>query len=81
MTRRGRQRLFHAIVTRDSAWFVAECHEIAVVTQGRSLDAVAEALRDAVALHLEGEDTAALGLTANPRMVLQYETELPPYSN
>lgn len=66
----------HAIVVRDGAWFVAECLEIAVVTQGRSLDETAEALQEAVALHLEGEDPAALGLTAAPRLVLQYETSV-----
>jgi predicted RNase H-like HicB family nuclease len=66
----------HAIVVRDGAWFVAECLEVAVVTQGRSLDETAEALREAVALHLEGEDAAALGLTRSPRLVLQYETSV-----
>jgi len=66
----------HAVVVRDGPWFVAECLEIAVVTQGRSLDETAEALREAVALHLDGEDTEALGLTASPRLVLQYETSV-----
>lgn len=66
----------HAIVVRDGAWFVAECLEVAVVTQGRTLDETAEALREAVALHLDGEDTTALGLTRSPRLVLQYETSV-----
>jgi predicted RNase H-like HicB family nuclease len=66
----------HAVVVRDGKWFVAECLEIAVVTQGRSLDETAEALREAVALHLEGEDAAALGLIPAPRLVLQYETSV-----
>lgn len=66
----------HAIVVRDGAWFVAECLEIAVVTQGRTLDATEAALREAVTLHLEGEDATLFGLTASPRLVLQYETTL-----
>lgn len=74
--RRALRDTVHAVVVRDGAWFVAECLEIAVVTQGRSLDETAEALREAVALHLEGEDTAALGLVAAPRLVLQYETSV-----
>ena len=74
--RRALGGVVHAIVVRDGAWFVAECLEVAVVTQGRSLDETAEALREAVALHLEGEDAAALGLTASPRLVLQYETSV-----
>lgn len=36
--------------------FVAECLEIPVVTQGATLDEVAANLREAVALHVEGED-------------------------
>jgi len=66
----------HAVVVREGAWFVAECLEIAVVTQGRTLDETADALREAVALHLEGEDTASLGLVPSPRLVLQYETSV-----
>lgn len=66
----------HAIVVRDGAWFVAECLEIAVVTQGRTLDETADALREAVSLHLEGEDASLLGLTPSPRLVLQYETAI-----
>jgi predicted RNase H-like HicB family nuclease len=74
--RRSLGGVVHAVVVRDGAWFVAECLEIAVVTQGRSLDETAEALREAVSLHLDGEDAAALGLTATPRLVLQYETSV-----
>ena len=66
----------HAVVVREGAWFVAECLEIAVVTQGRSLDETADALREAVALHLEGEDAASLGLVPSPRLVVQYETSV-----
>ena len=74
--RRSLGGVVHAVVVRDGKWFVAECLEIAVVTQGRSLDETAEALREAVALHLEGEDAAALGLIPTPRLVLQYETSV-----
>lgn len=63
----------HAIVTRDRGVYVVECHEIAVVTQGRTLDEALANLREAVALHLEGEDLAALGLTALKRILVSYE--------
>lgn len=66
----------HAVVVRDGTWFVAECLEVGVVTQGRTLDETADALREAVALHLDGGDAAALGLTEQPRLVLQYETSV-----
>jgi predicted RNase H-like HicB family nuclease len=36
--------------------YVAECLEIAVVTQGKTLDEAASNLLEAVTLHLEDED-------------------------
>jgi len=46
----------------DRRGYVAECLEIAVVTQGDTLDEVVSNLREAVALHLEGEDPTTFGL-------------------
>ena len=57
------QRTIHAIVRPgDESGFVAECVEIAVVTQGKTLDETVANLQEAVTLHLEGEDLAELGL-------------------
>jgi predicted RNase H-like HicB family nuclease len=66
----------HATVSRGESAYVAECWEIAVVTQGRTLDEVVANLREAVTLHLEGEDLAALGLERSPRLVVTYESPL-----
>ena len=63
----------HAVVTRDRHWYVAECLELAVVTQGRTLDELVTNLREAIALHLEGEDPAHTGVLAKPRVSLTYE--------
>jgi predicted RNase H-like HicB family nuclease len=59
-------RIIHAHIRRGERLFVAECHEIAVVTQGETLDEAVENLREATALHLDGEDLAALGLEPDP---------------
>jgi predicted RNase H-like HicB family nuclease len=63
----------HAVARRSAAWFVAECLEVAVVTQGRSLDELATNLQEAIDLHLEGEDPAAFGLVESPRLAITYE--------
>jgi len=55
--------------------FVAECLEVGVVTQGRSLDETLSHLREALGLYLDGEDMARLGLSPSPRLVLTYETQ------
>jgi len=50
--------------------YVAECLEIAVVTQGNNLDEVVSNLREAIALHLEDEDPAEFGLIAQTLLQL-----------
>jgi hypothetical protein len=66
----------HAVISRGLRAFVVECLEVAVVTQGRTLDEAVANLRQALALHLEGEDPGAFGLTASPRLVITYESAL-----
>ena len=43
--------------------YVAECMDLPVVTQAPTLDELAANIREAIALHLEGEDLEQLGLT------------------
>lgn len=66
----------HAVISRGDRTFVVECLEVAVVTQGRTLDEAVANLREALSLHLEGEDPRAFGLTASPRLVVTYESAL-----
>jgi len=63
----------HAVVSRSRGWYVAECLEIAIVTQAHTLDELTANLRDAVDLHLDGDDAAALGLLPAPRIAVTYE--------
>jgi len=63
----------HAVLEHDGRHYVAECLEIAVVTQGRTADEVLANLQEAIALHLEGEDLSSLGLAATPRLLVSYE--------
>ena len=64
----------HAVVFESEGQYVAECLEVGVVTQGRSLDETLAHLREALALYLDGEDVAHLGLSPSPRLVLTFET-------
>ena len=66
----------HAVVRPgDESGYVAECLEIAVVTQGGTLDETVANLRDAVSLHLEGEDLEEMGLVASPTLSVSIELE------
>jgi len=65
-----------AVVKLDEeGWYVAECLELAVVTQGRTLDETMANLQEAVALHLEGENLGDLGLAASPTVIVSMELE------
>ena len=63
----------HAVITESRGWYLGECLEIAVVSQGRTLDQLVSNLREAITLHLDGEDPAALGLVPSPRLAVTYE--------
>jgi predicted RNase H-like HicB family nuclease len=68
------QRTIKAVIrTGEESGYVAECVEIPVVTQGSTLDHVTKNLQEAVALHLEDEDLAALGLSPNPTVIVTME--------
>jgi predicted RNase H-like HicB family nuclease len=70
------QRTIKAIIRHgEESGYVAECVEIAVITQGATLDEVTRNLQKAVALHLQGEDLAALGLAPNPTLLVTLEVE------
>jgi len=62
----------------EQSGFVAECVEIPVMTQGATLDEVSANLREAVSLHLEGEDLRELGLAPSPSIVVTLELEALP---
>ena len=70
------QHTVKATIRRGEDYYVAECLEIAVVTQGKTLDATVDKLREAVSLHLEGENPADFGLVQDPRILLTFELEL-----
>ncbi|HEX77599.1 MAG TPA: type II toxin-antitoxin system HicB family antitoxin [Dehalococcoidia bacterium] len=64
-----------AFVHKGEKYYVAECMEIAVVTQGKTLDETVANLQEAVALHLEGEDLADFDLAPNPSLLVTLELE------
>ena len=69
------QRTIKAVIRHGETHYVAECVEIAVVTQGKTLDETLANLQEAVALHLEGEDLSELGLAAEPTILVTMEIE------
>jgi predicted RNase H-like HicB family nuclease len=70
------QHTIKAFIRRgEQSGYVAECVEIAVVTQGKTLDETVSNLQEAVELHLEGEDLASMGLAAEPTLLVTMELD------
>lgn len=70
--------LYHTInafIRKGEKYYVAECVEIGVVTQGKTVDETISNLREAVSLYLEEEDLSALGLVPNPSLIITMELE------
>jgi len=64
-----------AFIHKGEKFYIAECLELAVVTQGKTLDETIANLRQAVALHLEGENPADFDLVPNPSLLVTLELE------
>lgn len=64
----------HAVIGESEGWYVAECLEAAIVTQGRTLDELLANLRSALEMYFDDEELERCGLSSAPRLVLSYET-------
>jgi len=69
------KRIIQVHIFRGGNQFVAECLGLPVVTQGKTLDELAQNLREAIALQLEGENLADFGLADNPSILASFELE------
>ena len=72
----ARRYVIQAVVyPGDEGGYVAECLDLAVVTQGKTLDETAQNLREAIRLHLEEEDLAKMGVAPNAPVLITFEME------
>ena len=69
------KRTIQVRISRGEHQFVAECLVLPIVTQARTLDELAGNIREAIVLHLEGEDLVSLGLAADPTILATFELE------
>jgi len=56
-------------------YYVAECIDLPIVTQGKTLDEVVENIREAISLHLEGEDLEELEISPDFSVLVNLELE------
>lgn len=47
------KQVIHFLVTQSETYYIAECTEFAIVTQGKTLDELVKNIHEAISLHLE----------------------------
>ncbi len=70
-----KRRLIQVRIFRGDKKYVAECLDLPIVTQGDTLDEVTANIREAIGLHLEGENLAELGISEDPAVVATLELD------
>jgi predicted RNase H-like HicB family nuclease len=63
------KRIIQVRVFKGEKLYAAECLDLPVVTQAKTLDELADNLKEAIALQLEGEDPADFGLVKEPTVL------------
>ncbi len=74
------KRIIQFHIFRGEKYYVAQCIDLPVVTQGKTLDELIENIKEAVTLHLEGEDLAELGLSPEPSILANFEVGIGAYA-
>ena len=69
------KRIIQVRIFRGEHLYVGECLDLPVITQAATLDELARNIQEAIALHLEGEDLATLGLGPDPTILASLELE------
>jgi len=69
------KKLFRFIFIRGEKYYIAECLDLPVVTQGKTLDELVSNLKEAVALQLAGENLANFDLAAEPSVMAYLEID------
>ena len=71
------KRIIQVKIYRGEKYYVAECLDLPVVSQGKTLDEVVENVREAIELHLEGESLKEWEIS--PDFSILVNLEIPPY--
>ena len=69
------KKIIQVHIYKGEKYYIAECLDLPVVTQGKTLDELISNLKEAVALQLEGEDLANFDLVAEPSIMANIEVD------
>ena len=67
----ARQSLeFSSIISKEGKWYVANCPELEIASQGESVESALENLREAIELYLQDEDTKVPEINYRPMVTV-----------
>ena len=62
-----------SIISKEGNYYTASGVDLPVVTQAKTLDELTRNIKEAVNLHLEGEDLTEYNLTPKPSVLINFE--------
>lgn len=74
------KNIIYVEVYKGENQYVAEGLNLSVTTQGKNLDEVMQNLREAIELHLEGENLAEFDFVSKPQVLVNFELPAPVYA-
>lgn len=71
------KKIIQVHIYKGDKYYIAECIDLPVVTQGKTLDELVANLKEALALHLEGENLADYDIAPQPSILANLEIDTP----
>lgn len=69
------KKIIQVHIYKGDEYYVAECIDLPVVTQGKTLDELVANLKEAIELQLEGEDLTDYDLLPQPTIIANLEID------
>ena len=69
------KKIIQVKIYKGDKYFIAECVDLPVVSQGKTLDEAVENIREAIELHLEGENLDEWDISPEYSILVNFELE------
>jgi len=74
------KKIIQVHIYKGDKYYIAECLDLPVVTQGKTLDELIFNLKEAISLQLEGENLSDFDLVAEPSVLANLEVDSSAYA-
>jgi len=67
------KKIIYFNISKGESHYIAECMDLPIVTQGKTLDETIENIREAFSLHMDNENFSELGITSHPAISVNFD--------